>query len=533
MIPTAWFEYWGSAAWATTLKSPFLVLAACLAVWVLRHRAAAARHRVWMLVFAGLLLLGPGAVLLPAWNVAAPVRSPDPVAVARAIIPLPAPPGSEASGAGEGRSLDNRALAIAHVTLDNRDRLVQLLFLVWAAGAVFVLLRQLRAMLALSRLPRACAVPESVDMASVQLRAAAAELHLKQPVTLLYAHERASAVPMTWGWARPVILLPAAARAWPEERRWAVLLHECAHIKRGDWLIQVFSRIACALNWFNPLVWWAERRLRDSAEAACDDQVLTLGVKPSAYATHLLEVVNMLNRTRMSHFAAGVAESSNLGRRVKEILSDDRPRYERGHLGLAGAVAGAVLLLVPLAALKSEPAPAVAALPKTAYAARYLCFSARPRPGKAGGRLDLDFDGANEKAPLARDPRAFVAALAQQAPNWELRYGQARDGLFDNDGVCTVHATRVTEDPAGFTLDATLSLQEDKRAAAQRDRGALVLSHSGTAAWNPGPTGGAVGSNWGPNTEDVMPQRIHSVVSDQGPASFAGIVYTLTPAAVP
>ena len=63
-----------------------------------------------------------------------------------------------------------------------------------------------------------------------------------------------------------------------------MLAHELAHIKRGDWLIQMVAEMARAGYWFNPLVWIACRRLRLESEQATDDVVLHAGIDGSAYA---------------------------------------------------------------------------------------------------------------------------------------------------------------------------------------------------------------------------------------------------------
>jgi len=49
-------------------------------------------------------------------------------------------------------------------------------------------------------------------------------------------------MPLTWD-AAAVVLLPAEAAQWPEERRRIVLLHELAHVKRWDCLTQFVARM--------------------------------------------------------------------------------------------------------------------------------------------------------------------------------------------------------------------------------------------------------------------------------------------------
>ena len=83
--------------------------------------------------------------------------------------------------------------------------------------------------------------------------------------------------PIVAGLWRPVILMPEAARGWSNDRRHSVLLHELAHIRRGDLRVQVLAHAAIAAYWFNPLVWIASSHLRSERERASDDEVLRTG----------------------------------------------------------------------------------------------------------------------------------------------------------------------------------------------------------------------------------------------------------------
>src|SRR3569832_443497 len=68
------------------------------------------------------------------------------------------------------------------------------------------------------------------------------------------------AVPLTFGFRRQTIVLPAAALEWEESSLRRALRHELEHVRRDDWALQLLGRVACALYWPHPLVWVAWRR---------------------------------------------------------------------------------------------------------------------------------------------------------------------------------------------------------------------------------------------------------------------------------
>jgi hypothetical protein len=116
------------------------------------------------------------------------------------------------------------------------------------------------------------------------------------------------------------------ARAWTDERRHAVLLHELAHVHRGDCRVQALAQAACALYWFNPLVWKAAAALRAERERACDDEVLRHGARASSYATHLLEIARDLAPGIRPTAALAMARRAELEGRLLAVLADGRPR---------------------------------------------------------------------------------------------------------------------------------------------------------------------------------------------------------------
>ncbi len=78
-------------------------------------------------------------------------------------------------------------------------------------------------------------------------------------------------VPAVVGIIRPMILLPLSAMTGlPPEHMQAILLHELAHVRRYDLLVQIGQLIVETLLFFNPAAWWISRRIRIEREACAD-----------------------------------------------------------------------------------------------------------------------------------------------------------------------------------------------------------------------------------------------------------------------
>ena len=331
------------------LKSLAVLAVASAMCFVLRRAAAATRHWIWFLALASLpclLLLStvPHAWQRPLWSVSTAFTSGNQFSLAldlapapKAANPVPAVPPAEAAlaSSGEVRAPSRQPLA-AHFSAT----MLVLGIVIWLLGIVVGLLSALAGQVQLHGLARNALPLENSDW-TLLLREASDKLRLRRPVRLLQSAD--NPMPLTWGWWRPVVLLPADAAQWPAERRRVVLLHELAHAKRWDCLTQTVARIVCALYWINPLVWLAARRMCVERERACDDLVLNCGCRASDYAAHLVEIARTFRRA--PQFAGiAMARSSQLQGRVAAIVDASRVRRLRPFtalsiLGLMGALA--------------------------------------------------------------------------------------------------------------------------------------------------------------------------------------------------
>lgn len=84
-------------------------------------------------------------------------------------------------------------------------------------------------------------------------------------------------VPVVVGWFKPVILVPAGLLAqMPADQVEAVLLHELAHIRRKDYLVNMLQGLGETLFFFNPGFMWISSLLRTERENCCDDMALAI-----------------------------------------------------------------------------------------------------------------------------------------------------------------------------------------------------------------------------------------------------------------
>lgn len=148
--------------------------------------------------------------------------------------------------------------------------------------------------------------------------------------------------PVTIGYLKPIILLPVASlNHLTMQQAEAVLLHELAHIRRHDYLINILISLVHTFMYFNPFVKLFVRMADISREQSCDQVVLQYGYDKISYASALLN----LEKASTQHYllAIGATGKKHLLERIEKIagLPSKRSVFNFGHL--AGLIA--VILL--------------------------------------------------------------------------------------------------------------------------------------------------------------------------------------------
>ncbi len=294
------------------IKSTVVLTLALILMVLLRKRSASLRHFVLSLSLAGLLLLpvlpyfglGWETDILPAWTSPSFVDATVPVADVRSDHQAEVREQENISFLSLGYAVTPEKSA--HLSpAQNQSSRYNLFFksvlpFVWSTGIVVVLVRLVAGLFGAFRLTREGATVRDPNW-RILLEHFLDVLHLRKTVRL--KSHRDVLVPLTWGFIKPVVLIPKGHEAWSEEQRSSALVHELSHVKRADFLVMVLVRMSLAVFWFNPMSWVVFRRLKKEQEEACDELVLKTGVKPSTYAANLLFFKTTAG-CRQGHFAA-------------------------------------------------------------------------------------------------------------------------------------------------------------------------------------------------------------------------------------
>ncbi len=443
-----------------------LVLSIALALaWFARRGSARTLHLLWTTTFAVLLAL-PGLSLLgPSWVL--PIL---PAGSAAIEHHLPEPTASDLSAtAGLSGGLRQPQSVNVLPTKDLRpparaDGALSLtpafgLFLIWTLGCGAGLVSLAKAALRFRGLVRGATPIRDPDW----IRSTDALRHrLRVRADARVLSSVRVPTPMTGGPLRPVILLPASARSWTSGRREAVVSHEMVHVRRRDALWRLVGGVVVALYWFHPLVWLASRLAAAARERSCDEEVLALGVRPSAYARHLFSLASEIvpGPTVLS---LPVVQRPHLESRIMSILKPHRPSFSRirtlavlAAIGVAGIVAACARPVRMDTAESPSPPAEIAGLPESPTDTPAPAALRAPTPAPP-----------SERAPSEPPTTGPITAAPAVPETRALQEFDCRSGSFTGirrDGEST-----------------TVQLSADGMSLCMRTSGEVVMNEDGTA----------------------------------------------------
>jgi beta-lactamase regulating signal transducer with metallopeptidase domain len=165
--------------------------------------------------------------------------------------------------------------------------------------------------------------------------------------------------PAVIGWLRPAVFLPLTTLSGlSEEQLQSVMVHELAHIKRLDPLVNVFQVCVETLLFYHPAVWWLNKHIRAEREHCCDD----IAVSVCGNAVEYARALAMMEEWRSAPALAMALNRGPLTERVLRILGLKKLRNGMRGIGITGSVLCLTAALVAGNALLgiAHPRPAIA-----------------------------------------------------------------------------------------------------------------------------------------------------------------------------
>jgi TonB family protein len=255
--------------------------------------------------------------------------------------------------------------------------------------------------------------------------------------------------PVTFGWRRPVILLPERFPQLREPIREAILCHENLHVERRDWLFTVGEEVVRAALWFHPAIWWLLAEIQLAREQAVDARAVEITESRDPYVDALLEMAGARPEPDLAP-APLFLRKRHLKQRVVEIVREATMSKTRWISALAASVvflAGACWLVSGAFPLEAAPQVVTDAKPDAAGGIGAGVGSGVGAGSAAESSIDTDLRTLKEL--YARHPSPFmnrvikrvvVSGLSERAKADLLARLPVHAGdVLTQDGMIEVH----------------------------------------------------------------------------------------------
>ncbi len=270
--------------------------------------------------------------------------------VATWVWAMPHSIASSSLGASLGAFSDSASQPVALIVKSSAFEIaLPWLVTLWAAGAVLTGMYHIAGWISVQRMRRVgvCAAPAEWQN---RLRRLTGQMGVSQPLVLLessLAHG-----PIVVGVIRPAILFPAGLLSGlPVSQLEAILLHELAHVRRLDYLVNLMQTLIESVLFYHPAVWWVSKLMRDERESCCDDAVVAVRGNAPDYAAAL---VMLEERRCFGREPAPAATGGILVNRIRRLLRQpEEPRAVAGLILSMGLLLGAFCMIAVAQQAKS------------------------------------------------------------------------------------------------------------------------------------------------------------------------------------
>ncbi|WP_286263417.1 M56 family metallopeptidase [Thalassotalea atypica] len=216
----------------------------------------------------------------------------------------------------------------------------------WFVCVACLTLKLLLELHSVTRLPYQQSIPASKEL-QAKFSSLVKQLELKQSPKLIVSLK--VDIPMAIGWLKPVVLLPANMLGGLSPTQLEMLLlHELAHIRRHDYIVNFLQTLVEILLFFHPAVMWVSKQMRQEREYCSDDIAVAHCGNAVAYAHTLADTASLCKKHRHATIPtmAMAASGGDLKQRVIRLVDHQCSNNNDAGRWFAGAILGLSLVLM-------------------------------------------------------------------------------------------------------------------------------------------------------------------------------------------
>lgn len=265
---------------------------------------------------------------------------------------------------------------------------------IWLLGVLVLSIRLLTGWRVVQRLRR-LAVTRVADLWQTRLKQLAERLRVTRPITLM--ESALVEVPTVIGWLRPMILLPTSfLTGLSPDQVESILVHELAHIRRHDFVVNLVQTTIEVLLFYHPAVWWLSNRIREEREHCCDDTAVAFCGDTYMYARALatMEELRLKSPQQAASEFALAAGGGSLLQRIRRLAVGTPDARQSNWWGASvfviAMVAGLALAVYTVSHATEDP-PVTKKPSPAANKASAAEVVAQTDGAKAAARKDIDW----------------------------------------------------------------------------------------------------------------------------------------------
>jgi bla regulator protein blaR1 len=254
----------------------------------------------------------------------------------------------------------NSVVSYYNATIENIKHNLHLIVATWLIGVMLFSLRFAGSLLYINKLKNKyiATAPESWLKLSADI---SHKLRLRKNVKVLLSD--LVHTPTAIGIFKPVILMPISLQTGLSMAEVeSILAHELAHIRRNDYLINIFQSVAEILFFYHPAIWWISANIREERENCCDDMAVAAIGDSMVYSRTLARMNEMAHQQTYNQTALAFAgrKGSLLGR-IKRLFSqrNENNVFAERFAAATIIVAGMLVSLTANASLLTDKAATV------------------------------------------------------------------------------------------------------------------------------------------------------------------------------